>query len=96
MNVAVAFKHVDHSDALEFYINQKSDSLKKLLWNGEHFDWVIEDDADEFKININMKLRNKKLSVSSKGENPFSVASKVIDKAKRLVREDHQRLRVLH
>ncbi len=96
MNVAVSFKHVDHSDALEFYLNQKSESLKKLLWKGEHFDWLIEDDAKEFKINANLKLRNKKLNVSSKGENPFSVANRVIEKAKRLVREDHQRLRVLH
>ncbi len=96
MNMAVSFNHVDHSDALQFFINQKSGNLKKFLWNGEHFDWVIENDAKFFKLKLNLKLRNKMIKVSAKDENAFSAVNKIIDKAKRLISEDHQRLRLLH
>ena len=59
MQSHVAFHNVDHSRALEFFIQQRSSRLNKLLWRGEKISWVIEQDSKEFKPVLNLKLRNK-------------------------------------
>jgi ribosome-associated translation inhibitor RaiA len=91
MKVNIAFDNVDNSDALQFFIQQKSVQVKKLLANGEVLRWVIEQESKSFKPILKLKLRNKNLS--SKARNAFSAVSDVVEKAKRLVNEDHKRLK---
>ncbi|MFT6632535.1 MAG: ribosome-associated translation inhibitor RaiA [Bacteriovoracaceae bacterium] len=93
MKVNIAFDNVDNSDALQFFIQQKSVQVKKLLANGEVLRWVIEQESKSFKPILKLKLRNKNLYISSKARNAFSAVSDVVEKAKRLVNEDHKRLK---
>ncbi len=96
MKVNVSFNNVDKSNALKFFIQQKSENFKKLLWGGEHISWIIEQDSHQFKSIMRIKLKNKFINVSSKADNAFSSVNGVFDKAKRLIREDHRRLKLLH
>lgn len=91
MKVNVAFHNVDHSDALEAFIQKKSQLLKRLLWNSEHFDWVVEKDSQGFKPVLHLKLAHKNIKVDSHAENAFKAVNAVIDKAKRLVKKDHRK-----
>jgi ribosome-associated translation inhibitor RaiA len=93
MKVNIAFDNVDNSDALQFFIQQKSVQVKKLLANGEVLRWVIEQESKNFKPILKLKLRNKNLYISSKARNAFSAVNDVVEKAKRLVSEDHKRLK---
>ncbi len=92
MKNVIAFHNVDHSKALEFFIEQKSAQVKKMLWRGENFSWVIESESDKFKPQLLLKLRNKKLKISAKKRNVFSAVNEVIEKAQRLVNKDHKKL----
>jgi ribosome-associated translation inhibitor RaiA len=93
MKVNIVFNNVDNSNALQFFIQQKSDQVKKILFNGESLKWVIEQESQKFKPILKLKLRNKNLYISSKARNAFSAVSDVIEKAKRIVSEDHKRLK---
>lgn len=95
MKVNIAFDNVDNSHALKFFIQQKSEQIKKLLWNGENIKWVIEQESKNFKPILKVKLRNKNLFISSKARNAFSAVNDVIDKAKRIVSEDHKRIKII-
>tara|TARA_Y100000590_G_C14850663_1_gene687490 strand:- start:40 stop:324 length:285 start_codon:yes stop_codon:yes gene_type:complete len=92
----IAFNNLQHSDALSFFINQKSHHISKLLWKGERMDWVVEQDAKEFKPVLKLKLKGKNISISAKAKNAFSAVNEVVDKAKRLVLRNHKRLDKLH
>ena len=96
MKVNIAFNNVDHSDALHSFIQQKSDQINKLLWKGEKFSWVIEQDSSDFKSKLNLKLKNKKIYINAKAKNAFIAVNDVIEKAKRIIREDHKKLNNIH
>lgn len=93
MAAQVMFHNVDRSDALVRFIDEKSRELKKLLWKDEDFHWVIEHDAKDLSSQLHLKLVNKNISVSAKARNAFSAAQNAFNKAKRLVVDDHKRLK---
>ncbi len=93
MLVNVSFHNVDHSDALEHFINQKSQSLSQMLWKGEHLRWVVDKDANELSPHLVVKLKNKHIHVRSRAKNAFMAVNEVFEKARRLVRDNHQRLK---
>lgn len=96
MKVNIAFHNVDHSDALQKFIQEKSQHIHKLLWRGEDLDWVIEHDAVNFSPKLKLKLNDKMISISASARNAFSAVNEVIEKAKRVIRDDHKKLQASH
>ena len=93
MKVNVAFHNVDHSDALVSFIQKKSLQVEKMLWNGEKLSWVIENNASNFSPKLMLKLKNKAIDVVAEDADAFQAVLKVVDKAKRLVKDDHKKLK---
>lgn len=87
----VSFHNVDHSDALQSFIEKKSRKLSKNSWVGERFSWVIEKDANEFKPVLRLSLKDRIIPVSARSHNAFKAVNEVFDKAKRLLKDAHQK-----
>ncbi|MBT4792917.1 MAG: hypothetical protein HON90_15180 [Halobacteriovoraceae bacterium] len=95
MKVSVAFHNVDRSDALVSFIEKKSHQVKKLLWPGEELCWVVEHSAKQFEPKAKLILKNKVIDVSAKAGDVFSAVNLVIERAKRVIRDDHRKLKNL-
>jgi ribosome-associated translation inhibitor RaiA len=91
MNAKVSFHNVDHSEALQKFILEKSKKLSNLFWKGEGFSWVVEKDADSFRPLVNLKLRDKKVQVRAESHNPFKAVKLALRKAEKLVVKSHNK-----
>ena len=91
MNVNVSFHRVDHSDALEFFILEKSKKLKKFAQGPKSLNWVIDFQDKLFKPRLNISLNGRLVSVKSKADNAFVAVNEVILKAKRLLSKNNRK-----
>ena len=96
MNVKVSFHRVDHSDALEFFIQEKSNKLKKFIQDPKRLNWVIDFQDKLFKPRLNILLNGKFVSVKSKADNAFVAVNEVMSKAQRLLSKHHAKMVKLH
>jgi ribosomal subunit interface protein len=91
MNVKVSFHHVDHSDALEHFVREKSSKLAKFLGDSERLEWVVEFKDRVFNPHLKMSLKGRLISVNSKAENAFVAVNEVLAKAFHLLSKRHGR-----
>lgn len=96
MNVNVSFHRVQHSDALEFFIQEKSKKLNKFIQGHERLNWVVDFQDKHFKPRLNISLNGKFVSVKSKADNAFVAVNEVMSKAMRLLSKHHGKKVRLH
>lgn len=96
MNVDVSFHHVDHSDALEFFVREKSKKLNKFIPGADRLNWVIDFQDNLFNSRLNISLKGRIVSVKSQADNAFVAVSEVMSKAKRLINKYHGKKVKLH
>lgn len=96
MNVNISFHNVDHSDALESFIREKSASLAKFLNGSDHLRWVVGSSGGQFEHHLDLVLSGKNEFVKSSADDAFKAVVNVIEKSKRLLRDRHGRRSKLH
>jgi ribosome-associated translation inhibitor RaiA len=96
MRVKVAFHNVQHSDALENFLKEKSQKLQVFLNNNERINWVINFKGKQFLPQLKLHVKGKSLSIKSKADNAFIAAANVVEKAKRVLRDRHDKSQPRH
>ncbi len=91
MNAHVSFHNVDHSDALQKFIEEKSIKLARKIRKSENFSWVVDRDAKAFRPILKLKLVDGIKPVSAKSHNAFKAVNIVFDKAMKLIQKSHQK-----
>lgn len=91
MNVNISFHNVDHSEALESFIREKSASLAKFLKGSDHLRWVIGSSGGDFEHHLDLVVSGKKELIKSSADDPFKAVVNAIKKSKRVLRDRHAR-----
>lgn len=91
MMVNISFHNVDHSEALEHFIQEKSKGMQRFLNGSEHLNWVVNSDSNLFSPHLEMVLNGQNHMVKCEHENVFKAVAEVSSKAKRLLNDRHGR-----
>lgn len=96
MQPNVVFHNVDSSESLVSFINKRSKSLNKFLKQDSIPNWVIEQESKQFKPAIRVRVKNKILKISAQDRNVFKAVEKVLERAKRIIGDEHSKRSVHH
>lgn len=86
MIIEVKFKHVDHSDALEAYVNEKTDKLKKYFDGKVHVVWNFGKEHGEFTAHCHVTGSHLDLFGESAADDIYATVDLAIGKVEKQLR----------
>jgi ribosome-associated translation inhibitor RaiA len=97
MKFSVAYHKVDHSDALNEFIEMKSKKLNRFLQAKSPINWVIQKKGKSYSSSARIHHFGKSFHVESNNINAYSSVSKSFDKlVNKIVNEKKKIARSVH
>ncbi len=94
MQLQVYYQGIDVSPALDHYMSEKINKLKRFLSASSPVQIFLRQDAKEiFSISMVVHAFNKDFSFQSKNENIYQAFSEALDKAQRVLGEEKRQLK---
>jgi len=96
MMVDIKFHNVDHSDALEGFVIEKSTKMERFLRSGGKLQWVIDFKGKLFSPALNVLFHGKSWHLTAASASPYEAVQQVAKRAYRILSQQSslQRARV--
>lgn len=99
MNKRITFRHTDHSEAIESYINKQIAKIEHFLENEPtpvSIDFTLEASSTRAHPRVELRIKtphyNRVVHEEHNGTEMYEIIDKVIDRMYRLLHEDKQRM----
>jgi putative sigma-54 modulation protein len=92
MKFSVAYHQLDHSVALDSFIQGKVDKLDKIIESQAPVKWIIEKKGKLFNSSAKIHLFGKELYVHANSDNVYSSVSKAFDKLNEQIKNKKARI----
>ena len=93
MKYEVSYHQVDHSDALNDFVEQRCEKLASFGHENMRFKWVISASGDEFKVSVNMSEGKFNAHFDEMDKDVFKLVENIYEKVYRSIRKRKNMLR---
>jgi ribosome-associated translation inhibitor RaiA len=93
MSLHMNYHQIDRSQALEQFIKDKLEGMKKYLGEGSRVNWVFSKDGDLFESHVHIHSRGKDNFVESAGKNAYESVMQAFRKIKSVSLKDASKIK---
>ena len=93
MQISVTFRHMESSDALREYAEEKSERLRKYLVEPVEVHWVLSVEKIRHRAEATMVAKNLNIKAHEETQEMYSAIDKAGDKLEKQVRKHKEKVK---